>query len=203
MTKLIALSLLSLAGAATAATVNVVRAGNGVIATTSTGTVLSTGGYYIGVGSFASVPTVSDVASLQAAVNAFREFAAVTSPTAAGNTQGTITGSFVGTGGATPDNFNSQELFFLVGNAATKALSTEFAILRNQGTWAFPSNVVPGATSITLNLGTVADFNTLPGAGTEIDNAGKDGVQLVAVPEPGVSVLALAGLGLLARRRRN
>lgn len=209
MIKKVAILLALSAVPSFAATISVVRSGNGVIAATSTGTVLTAGGYYIGVGSFGdSAPgAVTDDLSFASVLASFKEFASATAPTS-GTTQGTIVGSFVGTGAApnTPADFNAKSLYILVGNAATRALSTEFAILQGTPTWSFVGDVTIGSASATVTLVDSTAFAVTAGAGTEIDNqTGKDNVglrPLVTVPEPSALMLGFLSLGFLARRKR-
>jgi hypothetical protein len=204
--KKLALSFLAISTlASTAATVSVSRSGQGIIPVTTTGTVLSTGGYYIGVGTFSMIPEVRDPASLAAAVSAFSEFARSTAPTS-GGTAGTITGSFSSFGGATPATFNSREIFVVVGNQSTRETSTEFAILRGTPAWTFAGDVT-AADSTAVVIQSVNSFDTLSGAGTEVDPGatGQDRVALalaVVVPEPSsIVLLAMGALGLIRRRR--
>ncbi len=203
--KLITLSLL-LASAVTSlsATVAVSRSGLGVVATTAGGTALTTGGYYIGVGSFTTIPTITNAASLLAAVAAFNEFASALSPSAAGGTQGTITGSFTG-GLSNASLYNSKEIYMVVGNGTTRALSTEFAIIQGTPTWNFTSDT-SAADSISVIMRDVTSFTPLANAGTEIDVADpllKDGLRLVAIPEvSSVFLMGLSGLLLAVRRRK-
>lgn len=195
--------------ASQAATINVGQGFGtnvGVIASTSNDVVLSGGGYYIAVGSYTIVPTVLPVgtdggASLLAAVNSFNIFAAATAPTAAGATQGSIVGAFTSDGSPDPSLFNLKNIFFLIGNGATKAASTEWGIFSVATT--FPANVaVSGATAVTV--GSFSSFTPLANAGTAIDQTGaKDNFKLVnPIPEPSVVFLGAIGfLGLLRRRR--
>jgi hypothetical protein len=171
----------------------------GVVAKSYSGSVLSGGGYYLAVGSFDVAPAISsDFASVLAAVAQFNVFAELTSPTAVGATQGSIVGSFTGTGGISPVSFNTKNIYMLIGNGATKAGSSEWGII-NTGV-NFPANVtLAGSTPVTIS--SINSFTTL--AGTEIDiTGGKDQIQLVGVPEPSAALLgALGALGLLRRRR--
>ena len=208
--KSLTLSLLLLSSvSAFSATVAVTRGGLGVTPVTTTGTVLSTGGFYIAAGAYAIVPTITagDFASVAAAAASFIEFAAATSPTAVGATQGTITGSFTG-GLSNAAAFNGREIFLLVGNAATRAASTEFAFLRAlaPNTWTYTADV-SAADSISVVMRDVTSFTTIANGGTPIDIAdtlAKDQVRLVsAVPEVSSSLLmGLAGLLLSVRRRK-
>lgn len=198
------LILLASAGLAQSATISVVRSGNGVVGVTSTGTVLSTGGYYIGVGSYGdTAPTITDDATFLTALASFKEFASATSPTT-GGTVGTITGSFASNGGATPADFNAKTLYILVGNAASRAASTEFALIQGTPSWSFVGDVTIGSASATISLVDSTAFSVVGVAGTEIDQAtGQDRIQMRAViPEPSSILLGLLGLGLIARRKR-
>jgi len=205
MIKNTILLLLASAAISQAATISVVRSGNGVIAVTSTGTLLSAGGYYISVGSFASAPSVTDQASFLSTLASFKEFASATAPTT-GTTAGTITGSFVGTGAApnAPADFNSKSIYILVGNAASRAASTEFAIIQGTPAWSFVGDVTIGSASATVSLIDSTAFSAV--AGTEIDNAsGKDNIQLrsvVEIPEPSAMFLAVGALAIGFRRKR-
>jgi hypothetical protein len=209
--KAILLSFAAVAGlaVANAATINVGQGFGtnvGVVAQTSSGTVLSNGGYYIAIGSFATVPTVVPVgtdsgASFLAAVNSFNIFTSLTSPTAAGATQGSITGAFTSTGGVDPAVFNLKQIYFLVGNGSTKENSTEFGIFSVVTT--FPANVAQsGATAVTV--GGVTNIVPLLNAGGEFDTiGGRDTFLLInPVPEPSTALLGLLGLAGLLRRRR-
>jgi hypothetical protein len=201
--KIITLSLLLLSAVcAQSATVAVARGGLGVVALYGS-TALSTGGYYVAVGSFATVPTVENTpTSVLAAVAAFNEFASATSPTAAGGPQGAIVGEFTG-GLSNAALFNGKEIFILVGNAATKAESTDFAILKGSTAWTFTADV-SAADSISVTLRDVAGFDAVAGAEVDVADPAKDQVQLwTTVPEVSSSVLmGLFGLGLMSSRRR-
>lgn len=202
--KSILLTLLLTTAFSSAVTISVSRAGEGLIPVTTAGTALSTGGYYIGVGSFDVVPTITGPASLQAAVTAFNVFASATSPTT-GGTVGTIVGSFTAAGGANPDKFNSSSIYFLIGNAATKDASTEFAIFSATPNALFTANVAVSGT-VNIALQNVSSIQPLEGAGTEVDNASpvKDQLRLATtVPEPSSAILVAAfGLLTIGRRRR-
>ncbi|MDB6132453.1 MAG: hypothetical protein JWM59_696 [Verrucomicrobiales bacterium] len=202
--KITTLSLLLLSAVcAHSATVAVSRGGLGVVALTSNNEALSTGGYYIAVGSFTTVPTVTNTPeSVLAAVGAFNEFASATSSTT-GATVGTVTGSFTG-GFSNAALYNGKEIFIMVGNGNSKANSTDFAILKGSTAWNFTADV-SAADSIAVILRDVTSFDAV--AGTEVDvadPAAKDQVQLwTAIPEVSSSVLVgLFGLGLMSRRRR-
>lgn len=206
MKKLI-LSVLVALGVAEAATVNVggVFSGtSGLGVRTSTGTVLSAGGFYIAVGSFDVVPTVlPDATNLYTAVDSMNIFAVLTSPTAAGNTQGTITGSFVGTGGGSASLFNGKQIYFVVGNGSTRANSTEFAILTTATSVLFPADVTTSSTA-SVTFSSINNSVVLANAGLEDANGtARDLIVLAApVPEPSVALLgALGVLGLVRRRR--
>ena len=199
ITTLIGLSLCASLQAATIAIGAGFGATSGIIPQTSGGTLLTSGGYYIGVGVFGTTPVISGPADLLAAVTVgFTEFGNATSATS-GATQGKITASITAIPG-TPATFNTKEIYLIVGNAATRALSTEFAILQGTPTWSFPADTAAGgATALTVS--SIASFNTIANAGAELDLA-TDSVRLAVVPEPTTSVLGLLALGLLARRKR-
>ena len=196
---LIAGSLALMSVVSNAATISLSRGtGNpGIIASASTA--LSTGGYYIGVGTYASVPVVTtDTATLLTAVNNLNLFASVVAPIS-GATIGTMTGSFTSTGGATPSDFNLQQMYFIVGNAATKAASTYWGIYRMTTPAFFPANVTAaGSTAVPIPNG--AAITPLANAGTVTLNS--FALVNTAIPEPSAALLgAFGALGLLRRRR--
>lgn len=194
-----------------AATVTLARGiGNvGIIAQESTGTALSAGGYYIAVGTFTNssgateVPVITtEFSSLLEAVAAFDVFGAGTAPTS-GTTLGTLSTVITASGAPDPTVFQTKQLFVLVGNAATKALSTQWGIFSMTTPVFFPADVA-AANSTTVTTSTFAAIAPLQNAGTAIDNAsGADGFRLVAaIPEPSAALLgAIGALGLLRRRR--
>ena len=190
-----------------ASTVAITRpfaAGQGVMAITSAGTFLTEGGYYIGIGTFASgAPVITDYASLlQAIATTYTEFGAITSATTGVN-KGFVAGSVTNSNAAA---FNSAEIYLVIGNAATRALSTEFAILRHTAAVSWGSNASAAGT-VTFAMLTQDSFAPVPNAGTEFNDltvANRDGIVLVGapVPEPSGMVLLLLGLCAGMRRRR-
>lgn len=98
---------------------------SGVMAQLISGPLLSGGGYYIGVGVFDVTPVIKGPADLQFAVNAFTEFGSATSSTT-GATKGKIAASITAIP-ANPAIFNSNEMYLLIGNGATKEVSTQFS----------------------------------------------------------------------------
>ena len=206
--KVVILSLLSAFSCANAATITlggVFSGTSGLTAKTASGDVLSAGGYYIAVGSYTIVPTIeADFSNLNASVDLMNLFATGTSPTAAGNTQGTITGSFVGNGGADATIFNGKQIYIVIGNGATRAGSTDFAIFTSAANTLFPADVTQGSAAASVTLSSITNSVVLPNAGSE-DAAGTARDQIVMVsqiPEPSAALLgALGALGLLRRRR--
>ena len=162
---LIAGSLALMSVVSNAATISLSRGtGNPGIIASVNGTPLSTGGYYIGVGTYASVPVVTTYETLLTAVDSFRLFASVVAPIS-GATIGTMTGSFTSLGGATPSDFNLQQMYFIVGNAATKMASTAWGIYSMTTPAFFPANVT-AAGSTPVSIATVAAITPLANAGT-------------------------------------
>ena len=219
--KFILALLLAASSYASAATINVggvISAATGIVATSPTYGALSNGGYYIGVGSFDTVPVIAPgTTDISSFVNSMNVFATATSPTLAGNTKGTIVGSFVSLGGANPSAFNLKQIYFTVGNAATKLLSTQWAIFTTATNIAFPADVT-ASTAVTVSLGSIANSVMVANAGTEIDNVSpvKDGIMFGALattpyppvpeptaPEPSAALLGALGALSLLRRRRN
>jgi len=199
---LIAGSLALMSVVSNAATISLSRGtGNPGIIASANAIPLSTGGYYIGVGSYASVPVVTtDPATLLTAVNSLNVFASVVAPTS-GTTIGTMTGSFTSLGGATPSDFNLQQMYFIVGNAATKAASTYWGIYSMTTPAFFPANVT-AAGSTPVAIATGAAITPLANAGTVTSNSFAL-VNTVPIPEPSAALLgALGALGLLRRRRK-
>jgi hypothetical protein len=197
------LSAVCYSGAATVNIGGVISGATGLVASVE-GTPLSGGGYYIGVGSFDTVPVIpagtKDISSFVTTMNLF---ASNLSPTAVGNTQGTIVGAFAGIGGANPSKFNNKQIYVVVGNAATALASTHWAIMTTTTNILFPADVTTSSTA-TISFGSIANSVMVPNAGTEIDNTSpvKDRIALVGVPEPSAALLgALGALGLLRRRR--
>lgn len=196
------LGVAALFASAHAATISVIRGtGNpGVGVSLASGTALSAGGFYIGLGTFTNAegataePIINSDASLAAAIQSFDLFASTTSLTS-GTTQGLITGQFTSLGNPDPSQFNSKPLYFIIGNGATLATSTQFGIFKLTAGTAFPANVVPaGSTNALIPNGTA--ITALEGAGSVNGNT------FVLVPEPSTALLGLLGaVGLLRRRR--
>lgn len=204
MKKTLLTGLLAIASltAGKAATIQLIRsgAGTGIMAQTSAGVDLSAGGYYIGVGTYAAPPVVTTPATLLTAAQAFQEAVALASPTSGGTV-----GLIIGSGDTINTAFNSAPFYLLIGNAATRALSTEFAILALTPAGTFPSNVGP-AGAFTYSIVDITSIAPVTNAGTEIDSpAGtSDRIKLVStlIPEPSTALLgAVSALGLLRRRR--
>jgi len=200
--KLIATALVSFACvfSASAVTVNVARGiGNtGVTVKDFQDVTLSSGGFYMAVGTYAIVPTVVDYQTLMTSVDSLIQFGASgvsNSTTLAGVLQ--LSTGITSNGGATPDVWNLKEVYVVVGNAATKALSTDWAILRTTTSTFFPANVALAATT-TFSVPSGAALNPIPGAGSVSGNI----LTLQGVPEPSAALLgALGALSLLRRRR--
>ena len=194
-----------------AATVTLARGiGNvGIIAQDRDGAPLTSGGYYLAVGTFTNASGVTEVpvittqfSSLLAAVAAFDVFGSGTTPTS-GSTLGTLSTVITASGTPDPTVFQTKQLFVLVGNGATQAASTQFGIFAMTTPLFFPADVA-AANSTTVTTSTFAAISPLQNAGTIIDNAsGSDGFRLVGVPEPSAALLGAIGALALLRRRRN
>lgn len=187
-------------GALEAATINVARGTGqpGVSVLNQAGTALSTGGYTIAVGSFSTVPTITDYASLVSAVGSFNVFGQSPS-SSSGTTVGLLQLStgITSNGGLTPELWNSQLIYLVIGNASTLAASDQFAIVRSANNTAFPANVAPASTT-NFSTATGASIVSLANAGTISGNT----LKLVGVPEPSVALLGALGVFGLVRRRR-
>ena len=192
-------SVLSLAEAATVTIASGLGSVQGITVKTAEGAILSGGGYYIAVGSFDIVPTISGgTMDLSPYVDAMNIFATMTSPTATGYHQGAIYGTLISI--SNPTLFNSRQIYIVVGNGASRATSTEFAILTSATNILFPGDVTSVALT-TIQLFSIANSVVLPNAGTEIEGgAARDMIQLV--PEPSAVLLGLLGVPGLLRRRR-
>jgi len=193
-------SLVFVSASANAASIVVARGiGNpGVDVFDFSDTALTSGGFYMAVGSFTVIPTITDYTSMITALGSFNTFAQGTSSTlvaTAGKIQGAA--NFVSDGGATPSLWNSQEVFVIIGNAATFGASTDFAIIRGAAPVLFPADVSL-AGSTTFSTATGASIQVLGAAGSISGNS----LTLLGVPEPSVALLGAFGvLGLLRRRR--
>lgn len=204
LTIVSSVALMSTAQASTISVTKPFTAGAGVMAVTAEGVFLTGGGYYIGIGTFASLPVITDFASLFVAVNTdFLVFGSTTSATA-GATQGFLTASITNTSAAA---FNAKEVYLVIGNAATLALSTQFAILRHTPQVNFAADA-SAAGSTTWAATDTNSFAAVTNAGTEINDltaANRDGIQLVGapIPEPSQLVLLVLGLALASRRKRS
>lgn len=200
--KLIAIAsiLSSFVLTANAATINVARGvGNpGVTVNSYSNTPLSSGGFFMAVGAYQLVPTVTDYASLLTAVDALTVFGTPgvsNSTTLAGILQ--LSTGITSNGGLTPELWNSKEIYVIVGNGATRAASTDFAILRTTNPTLFPANVAPVST-VTFSVPNGTALNPLANAGSVTGNV----LTLQGIPEPSAALLgALGALGLLRRRR--
>jgi MYXO-CTERM domain-containing protein len=201
--KLVSVICVSFACAisASAATINVNRGiGNpGVTVSNFAGTALSAGGFYVAVGTYTTVPTVTNYATLLSSVDALIQFGASGLSSSSGTTAGVLqlTTGITSNGGATPEAWNSQEIYVIVGNGNSRASSTDFAILRTATPTLFPANVTQSV-SATFAIPTGAALNPVAGAGSVSGNV----LTLQGVPEPSAALLgALGALGLLRRRR--
>lgn len=171
--------------------------GVGVLVQTFEGVTFS-GGTYMAVGTYSSVPVLEpDDSNLLALVDAMAIFATGTTPTS-GAQQGSLHGLFNWSGAVSPQTFNLQPIYLVVGDGSTRESSTQFAIIDLE--ILFPADISAAeATSKTISY--ITQINTL--AGTEIDSpaGSKDIIRLV--PEPSVSLLAIfGGFAFLRRRRR-
>jgi len=175
----------------------------------NTGTPIPAGGGFIGAGTFATAPTSvtesRDITLFGSGLNGFSN--GLVGPD--GVLAGFFSNSFsdpIPEGTTTPPV--GERLYVVMGNGATLADSTQFAILDTGQTFGTENAAGSGGldvilTSSSLNpealaVGTVLESYDYTGVAT-FDEA----IQLAPIPEPSTSLLAaLAGLGLVARRRR-
>jgi hypothetical protein len=171
-------------------------AASGLVVRTAAGAAIG-GPSFFAVGSFETVPTITDIASFQAAVQSMNIFASSTTQATEPNK---VAQSF--TSIASPAAFNNNRIWFLLGNGLTGDTSTEFAIFTTALGTLFPADITqPGGPNITLS--SVANIQVLNGAGSAISvDSNPDIIQLQVIPEPSTALLGLIGaLGLLRRRR--
>ena len=173
---------------------------------------------FFAVGSFGSPTDVSsNVQDFVALFGAFQQFGTTLAVTDAG-----IAGLV---NVITPAEFNlpiafgstdapvGQDIYVVIGNDASLADSTEFAVWRSDSVFDTDDQAGQGGASVSLAtgageliVGNAAGQNELTAGGNTITFA--DGIQLTdgaaaVIPEPSTSLLgALAGFALLARRRR-
>jgi hypothetical protein len=179
----------------------------GVNVVTTTSTPIA-GGFEIKMGTFAVQPAAD--ATFAQVMASFREFATTTSPTS-GPSSGLITAadatSKVAVSTAdTAVNFNTQQIYFVIGDTASSATWSYFGVLKGQTptatSWTFPADTT-GTASVNAIASTVNAI--APVIGSEIDSAsGPDSFRLVAtaIPEPSATMLLLGVLGFGMRRRR-
>ena len=197
--------VLALVANASASTVSLSKGLNpGFNVQSSEGILLSS--FTILVGSFdvnPVAPTATDLQSLLQ-TQAFNQFGQATAP-ASGLITASLTKNDFSTGPAASE-FNGRNIYAVVMNAATAALSTQFGLMTldatsTVGTWVFPADVTSALVTTNAPTGLLTNFATV--VGTEINNAaGADTLQLVAVPEPTSMVLLVGSLALGLRRRR-
>ncbi len=159
------------------------------------------------VGSFDVNPVAPTAIVLQALLQteAFNQFGQATAP-ATGLITASLTKNDFSTGPAATE-FNGRNIYAVVMNAATAALSTEFGLMTldstsTAGTWVFPADVTSALVTTNAPTGLLTNFATV--VGTEIDNAtGPESLRLAAIPEPSsIGLLSvLLGLGIARRRR--
>ena len=203
--KKILFALLAFASFAPAATIQTGKGFNvGMNVQLEDGTPVA-GGYSIRIGYFAADPTPQVGRLLSEVLASFTEFASTTSPTSGANAGLIVSDTASNALTATP---GAAAAAILNGKIAYMLISSgdQYGVLKGAAptatSWTFPTDVT-SSSSVNVVAGNVAAV--IPVIGSEIDSAsGPDTLRLFnPVPEPGVSILALAGLGLLARRRRN
>lgn len=171
----------------------------------NTGTPVAANGGFIGAGTFASTPTsVTDAPNL----TLFGSGA-----TGLTNGLGGLDGFFFNQFNApipegTTDPPVGERLYVVMGDGASLAESSNFAIFDTGQTFGTENAVGSGGLDVVLLSSTLTPEALI--AGTIVEDYDYTGVatfdealQLAPIPEPSTSLLAaLAGLGLVARRRR-
>jgi len=180
---------------------------NSLLIRDNAGNLLVNGSGSVSVGYFAtladdSFKTALDFGPIKADFQAFASgIASFGSPTVDGLFSNQLAGGTVDD--ASP--FLDKTIYVIIGNANTLGDSDQLAIYKSGEDFSLEEG---GAGAETVNLlGPVTDQNLLlgaPGAGDTIGNFDfRESIVLAAIPEPSTGLLSLiAGLGLLARRRR-
>lgn len=172
----------------------------GFMLQTSAGANLSGG--VVAIGTFANglAPATPADGIYTSILSSFREFGTAAAPAAGSPITGSVT-----VVPASPADFNTLQMYMIVGNGATLAASTEIAIVTNTPATSFPANTT-AAGSTNFNVNTFSNLAVVAGAGALTDNAsGPESlkmVPIVPVPEPTVFGLLGACLAFGIRRRR-
>ena len=200
------LTILAVAGMAASAQAVTVQTGIGFNVGINTldafSSAVITTSYQFAVGTFETEPAAN--APIAVALAAFTEFtrATVAANAAGGKIVAPGTGAIAATAtAADAPKFNTKIAYMFIGNGATLAASTQYAVIKGSTpVWQFPADTTGAASfnAIAANFGAITTV-----VGTKIDNAtGADSLRLVGVPEPTSMVLLVGSLALGLRRRR-
>lgn len=157
---------------------------------------------YVGVGTVSDL-TLLTPADLQGGTSTFNAFGSSITFGNAGF-EGFVTGDISGPRVADGDAFANQGIFVVLGNGATLAESTEFAVV-DASSIVFPvDDGAPTPAEASVAIATTSNL-VLGSLNGTYSVAGLDipAIQMVAIPEPSAALLAgLAFVGGLVRRRR-
>lgn len=162
----------------------------------SAGTIISKGGGFAAIGTFAAGTAFSDVAGISGAFQQFGNSTALT--IADGLYQNTVTATVAGSA------FSAASVFSVVGNGSDLASSTALLVIDH----GFSFVDEPGATDgAVVSTASNAVFGASLG-GLVVNGTAFDGFQMAGggggpvIPEPSSALLGLLGLSFLVFRRR-